>query len=154
MANINHQINLIAEQQKKSNAISVPLPLDETKLHLLKDDEIADLLRVLSKNIHIYSTLLGLKWEDVEFVQRQYAAYSWVMVMKEKLQEYSKQISKLKSSLRKEEGENSVLSFFDLPRPPVLYPNGNINHGLETIITKIKKSPHYSSDIGRDLGLE
>lgn len=74
-------------ERRKNVKTDSRYPYDIVRIQQLSDKELNQLLNTLSRNIHAYADLLGLSWNDVEVIQKQYAAFNWIMVMEEKLQD-------------------------------------------------------------------
>lgn len=142
-------------QPMKSNKIN----RGETAIHKyisrLTEQELEPLLKKLAAHINLYAELLHIADEDVEYLKKQQAAFSWMVSTSGMLKQYASDIRFL-TMLMRNNGNNAVrpsCMFLDLPRPPVLYPDMDLNRRLGALILKIKASTHYREDIGIHLGI-
>ncbi len=127
---------------------------EEHTQRTVPDKQLDTSLRKLAARMPNYMHLFDIGVEDLEYLNKQYLAFNWLVTMEEKLKEYLLEVRKLKRELRSAHSAPSFLRFYDLPRPPLFYPDGNIDQRLSTLIHKIKASPHYHESMGSDLGLE
>ncbi len=117
--------------------------------------ELSRHLRVFMKNLPMHEQTLEIDLNTIEQFSKQYQAFSWAVEVEEKLDAYTKEMSKLIRKMRSPISDAiSVLHFMDLPRPPVFVVKGDIQTSFKELVSQIKSSNNYSPLIGVDLGIE
>lgn len=121
----------------------------------LSDQQILQHLKCLSNYLPTYAAYLNISLADIEYIQRQFLAFDWVLRVRDKLEAYLIDINEIRVAIRGQAltGQAAILNFLDLPRPPLFYPDGNIDHKLCNIFTHIRTHEHYTVEIGDLLGV-
>lgn len=129
---------------------------DSEAIYRLSDQELERHLRVFMNRITVYSALFPIDSNILENMRKQQAALSWMQEISGKLEKYTADIRELKKNARgmSQPSVLNMLSFLDLPRPPVFYFEGDIAKKFSRIVTFVKSSGNYTEGIGRDLGIE
>lgn len=123
-------------------------------INRLTDQELNGKLQVFVRGLSIHSDNLNIDWKDLEYLQRQQLSLDWMLKVKQQLEANLEEIENAKYAIRIGNDKAPRLGFFDLPRPPIFYPEGNINVRFELIIRKLMASKNYTPAIGRELGIE
>jgi hypothetical protein len=134
---------------------SRPETEQQAPISKLSDAEFEKYLRAFLQRIMLYSHLFEIDLKELEKMRKQQLAFSWLHEMSMKLNDYVNAIKKLKKTIKTEPNKMySLLDFYDLPRPPVLYVESDLQQQFYRLVEKVKSSKYYTEGVGRDLGIE
>lgn len=122
----------------------------------LSDTVLLQHVREFSRGILDYQDIFRISTPDLEYLRKQLVAFSWIVDVAAKLEKYSEEVGVLRDKIKMSHIDRKLglLGFFDLPRPPVFYFEGDIISRFSKLVSKVRNSPQYNTEIGRDLGID
>jgi len=126
-------------------------------INTIRDAELEAVLKQFLSTIGAYSELFGINDIEIERLHLELQFFSWVLDTEQKVRSYLndlKHFKKLSRTIPKYEIMESLQNL-TVPGTEQFYrqPQGGLNLLLGKMIQKIKRSRHYTREIGMELGI-